>query len=124
MILYSETTKLHTHPVCGKTCNHGGAHADEVWRGVSSLDEITTSGNYYLTQNIELNKTWSPVAGVKLCLNGHNITANADVDVITMPNSSSFMIFTLTDCMGENGTTYGKITHAEGKKGARHICRE
>lgn len=117
VILYSETTKLHTHPVCGKTCNHGGAHADEVWRGVSSLDEITTSGNYYLTQNIELNKTWSPVAGVKLCLNGHNITANADVDVITMPNSSSFMIFTLTDCMGENGTTYGKITHAEGKKG-------
>ena len=117
VIIYSKTTELHAHPVCGKTCNHDDAHADEVWRGVSSLDEITTSGNYYLTQNIELNKTWSPVAGVKLCLNGHNITANADVDVITMPNSGNFMIFTLTDCMGKNGTTYGKITHTEGKEG-------
>lgn len=117
VILYSERTKLHTHPVCGKICEHDDEHTEEVWRGVSSLDEITTSGNYYLTQNIDLNKTWSPVAGVKLCLNGHNITANADVDVITMPQSGSFMIFTLTDCMGENGTTYGKITHAEGKKG-------
>lgn len=117
VILYSERTKLHTHPVCGKTCEHDDEHTEEVWRGVSSLDEITTSGNYYLTQNIDLNKTWSPVEGVKLCLNGHNITANADVDVITMPQSGSFMIFTLTDCMGENGTTYGKITHAEGKKG-------
>lgn len=117
VILYSETTKLHTHPVCGKTCEHDGAHAGEVWRGVSSLDEIKTGGYYYLTQNIELNKTWSPVEGVKLCLNGHNITANTDVDVITMPQSGSFMIFTLTDCMGENGTTYGKITHTEGKEG-------
>ena len=117
VILYSETTKLHTHPVCGKTCDHDGAHTDEVWKGVSSLDEITTGGNYYLTQNIELTKTWSPVPSVKLCLNGHNITANADVDVITMPDSDSFMIFTLTDCMGENGMAYGKITHTEGKKG-------
>ena len=117
VILYSERTKLHTHPVCGKTCEHDDEHTEEVWRGVSSLDEITTSGNYYLTQNIDLNKTWSPVEGVKLCLNGHNITANADVDVITMPQIGRFMIFTLTDCMGENGTTYGKITHAEGKKG-------
>ena len=117
VILYSERTKLHTHPVCGKTCEHDDEHTEVVWRGVSSLDEITTGGYYYLTKDIELNKTWSPVAGVKLCLNGHNITANADVDVITMPQSGSFMIFTLTDCMGENGTTYGKITHAEGKKG-------
>ncbi len=117
VIIYSKTTKLHTHPVCGKTCDHDVAHASVVWKGVSSLDEITTSGYYYLTQNIELTKTWSPVPGVKLCLNGHNITANADVDVITMPDVGSFMIFTLTDCMGENGTTYGKITHAEGKTG-------
>ena len=117
VIIYSKTTKLHTHPVCGKTCDHDVAHASVVWKGVSSLDEITTSGYYYLTQNIELTKTWSPVPGVRLCLNGYNITANADVDVITMPDSGSFMIFTLTDCMGENGTTYGKITHVEGKTG-------
>ena len=117
VILYSERTKLHTHPVCGKTCEHDDEHTEEVWRGVSSLNEITTGGYYYLTKDIELDKTWSPAAGVKLCLNGHNITANADGYVIDMPDVGNYTKFTLTDCMGVSGT-YGKITHAEGYKGS------
>lgn len=105
---------LHQHPICGKACNHGGADTDEAWKGVSSLDDITTSGNYYLTQDIEQTQTWNlPNARVVLCLNGHNITANTDVDVIKISYNAQFI---LTDCMGEK-TEYGKITHKEGKVG-------
>lgn len=105
---------LHQHPICGKNCDHGGAHTDEAWKGVSSLSEITTGGYYYLTQDIEQTQTWSlPNAEVVLCLNGHKITANADVDVIKISNNAQFI---LTDCMGEK-KEYGKITHKEGKVG-------
>lgn len=78
---------LHQHPICGKNCDHGGAHTDEAWKGVSSLSEITTGGYYYLMCDIEQTQAWSlPSAKVVLCLNGHNITANADVDVIKISN--------------------------------------
>ena len=105
---------LHQHPICGKTCDHGDEHTDEAWKGVSSLSEITTGGNYYLTQDIEQTQTWNlPNDKVVLCLNGHNITANANVDVI---KTSSYAQFILTDCRGEK-TEYGKITHKEGRVG-------
>lgn len=105
---------LHQHPICGKTCNHGDEHTDEAWKGVSLLSEITTGGYYYLTQDIEQTQTWNlPDAKVVLCLNGYNITAKANVDVIKTSNYAQFI---LTDCRGEK-TEYGKITHKEGKVG-------
>ena len=105
---------LHQHPICGKTCDHGDEHTDEAWKGVSSLNDIATGGNYYLTQNIEQTQTWNlPNDRVVLCLNGYNITANANVDVIKI---SSYAQFILTDCMGGK-MEYGKITHKEGSEG-------
>ena len=105
---------LHQHPICGKTCDHGDEHTDEAWKGVSSLNDITTGGNYYLTQDIEQTQTWNlPNDKVVLCLNGYNITAKANVDVIKTSNYEQFI---LTDCRGEK-TEYGKITHKEGSVG-------
>ena len=105
---------LHQHPICGKTCDHGDEHTDEAWKGVSSLNDIATGGNYYLTQDIEQTQTWNlPNDKVVLCLNGYNITAKANVDVI---KTSSYAQFILTDCRGEK-TEYGKITHKEGSVG-------
>lgn len=105
---------LHQHPICGKTCDHGDEHTDEAWKGVSSLSEITTGGNYYLTKNIEQTQTWNPPDDkVVLCLNGYNITANANVDVIKTSYNAQLI---LTDCMGGK-MEYGKITHKEGRVG-------
>ena len=105
---------LHQHPICGKTCDHDSEHANVAWKGVSLLSEITTGGYYYLTQNIEQTQTWNlPNDRVVLCLNGYNITANANVDVIKI---SSYAQFILTDCMGGK-MEYGKITHKEGSEG-------
>ena len=105
---------LHQHPICGKTCDHGDEHTDEAWKGVSSLNDITTGGYYYLTQDIEQTQTWNlPNDKVLLCLNGHNITANANVDVIKISYNAQLI---LTDCMGGK-MEYGKITHKEGRVG-------
>ena len=105
---------LHQHPICGKTCDHDSEHANVAWKGVSSLSEITTGGYYYLTQDIEQTQTWSLTdAKVVLCLNGHNITANANVDVIKISYNAQLI---LTDCMGGK-MEYGKITHKEGRVG-------
>ena len=105
---------LHQHPICGNTCDHDSEHANVAWKGVSSLSEITTGGYYYLMKDIEQRQTWNlPNDKVVLCLNGYNITANANVDVI---KTSSYAQFILTDCRGEK-TEYGKITHKEGSVG-------
>ena len=105
---------LHQHPICGNTCDHDSEHANVAWKGVSSLSEITTGGYYYLTQDIEQTQTWNlPDAKVVLCLNGYNITAKANVDVIKTSNYEQFI---LTDCMGGK-MEYGKITHKEGSAG-------
>ena len=105
---------LHQHPICGNTCDHDSEHANVAWKGVSSLSEITTGGYYYLTKDIDRTQTWNlPNAKVVLCLNGHNITANANVDVIKISNTAQFI---LTDCMGGK-MEYGKITHKEGSAG-------
>ena len=105
---------LHQHPICGNTCDHDSEHANVAWKGVSSLSEITTGGYYYLTKDIDRTQTWNlPIAIVVLCLNGHNITANANVDVIKISNTAQFI---LTDCMGGK-MEYGKITHKEGSVG-------
>ena len=105
---------LHQHPICGNTCDHDSEHANVAWKGVSSLSEITTGGYYYLTKDIDRTQTWNlPNAKVVLCLNGHNITANANVDVIKISNTAQFI---LTDCMGGK-MEYGKITHKEGSVG-------
>ena len=105
---------LHQHPICGNTCDHDSEHANVAWKGVSSLSEITTGGYYYLTKDIDRTQTWNlPNAKVVLCLNGHNITANANVDVIKISYNAQLI---LTDCMGGK-MEYGKITHKEGSAG-------
>lgn len=105
---------LHQHPICGNTCDHDSEHANVAWKGVSSLSEITTGGYYYLTKDIDRTQTWNLTnAKVVLCLNGHNITANTNVDVIKISNTAQFI---LTDCMGGK-MEYGKITHKEGSAG-------
>ena len=75
LLLYSGSTKLHTHPACGKECTHTGddAHSTLVWQGISSLDEIKGAGNYYLEQDISLSEIWYVPHDINLCLNGHQI---------------------------------------------------
>ena len=97
------------HPVCGDVnCNEHAKLTD--WQDVDDLSKITKAGNYYLTEDVEITKTWQPKDGVVLCLNGYSIIAGGDFDAIKVASNATF---TLCDCVGT-----GEITHAEGKTGS------
>lgn len=99
------------HCVCGATHVSVGDHKTESviseWTGVSTstdLTEITTSGNYYLENDVTLSSMWTIANGcdITLCLNGKTLTAdNKNVgDTITIEGK-----LTITDCKDT-----GKIT--------------
>ena len=99
------------HPICGASCTHNGKHENKTWTAAAEPSEMWSANtNYYLTQDIKLDKTWSPKHNVTLCLNGYSIIADGDFDAIEV---SAGYTFTLCDCNGG-----GEITHAEGKTGA------
>ena len=103
------------HPICGKTCGHtGNEHTNIEWKPVSSLDEITGAGNYYLTQNVTINSTWKPANGTVLCLNGYGISLNGNGPVIEVQPG---VTFTLCDCNGSQNQYIHGITHASSSNG-------
>lgn len=99
-------TKPHRHPVCGATCGDSTHHGNQTWIGVSNLTGIKSGGNYYLTDNVTLDKTWNCNISVNLCLNGKTITGAAGAEAIRVAKG---MTLTITDCQNE----VGKITHAQ-----------
>ena len=108
---------VHKHCICGEAnCSddsHG--HATDVkWTAISTLSEINGDGYYFLTKDVELDRTWGCNNDVKLCLNGKNITNIDGRDVITVASNASL---TITDC----SETVGKITHKENAEGGSGI---
>lgn len=96
----------HSHCVCGtEGCADHETVAYTEWNDATKLPE--TAGNYYLTTDVVVSYRASLSDGdVKLCLNGHSITAAA-----SYTNSRAFYLrnaakLTLTDC-NENA---GKIS--------------
>ena len=105
-------TTLHDHPVCGATCNHTAIHENEVWVGISDLNQIQSDGCYYLTAPVTLTDQWYCKYNVKLCLNGQTITGASGQDDIYIP-SQSYISLDITDCQ----EPAGKITHNPGENG-------
>ena len=110
----------HTHCVCvghyAADSNHFTHNDKTAWTGVSSLKAITTAGNYYLLNDVEVeynnsnsirDYVWQPVSGVKLCLNGHSIIGKNN-NARSMIEVNSGVTFDLTDCK-----TTGTVTHGE-----------
>lgn len=119
--IWLESADTHTHCVCGdhySTDSNHSTHKELEWTGVSSLKAITTAGNYYLLNDVEVEYdsstgscTWQPKNGVKLCLNGHSIISNDD-STRGMIKVDGGATFDLTDCK-----TTGKVTHGENNRG-------
>lgn len=119
--IWLESADTHTHCVCGghySTDSNHSTHKELEWTGVSSLKVITTAGNYYLLNDVEVEydsstgtNTWQPENGVKLCLNGHSIISKGDSTrgMITVDDGATF---DLTDCK-----TTGTVTHGENNWG-------
>ena len=97
----------HKHPICGETCADGEHTQNITWTPIETEGELkaaSANGYYYLTKDVTLTSTWTPANGVKLCLNGHTITANHTNNAIMVESKATF---TLTDCQSTPGT----ITH-------------
>ena len=117
--IWLESADTHTHCVCGghySTDSNHSTHKELEWTGVSSLKAITTAGNYYLLNDVEVENRasgdgWQPENGVKLCLNGHSIISKGDSTrgMITVDDGATF---DLTDCK-----TTGTVTHGENNRG-------
>lgn len=87
-----------------------GAEDESSWTAISSLDEITEDGSYYLTDAV--SGSWTCNYKVNLCLNGKTITGVNNEATITVAENASL---TITDC--SEGET-GKITHTSGESGS------
>lgn len=122
----------HTHCVCvghyAADSSHFTHNDKTAWTGVSSLKAITTAGNYYLLNDVEVEYNgsstlysdpyvWQPVNGVKLCLNGHSIIGK-NSNERGMIEVNSGVTFDLTDCK-----TTGKVTHGEDRLGKQTTGR-
>ena len=118
----------HTHCVCvghyAADSNHFTHNDKTAWTGVSSLKAITTAGNYYLLNDVEVefnnsisDYVWQPVSGVKLCLNGHSIIGKNNNER-SMIEVNSGVTFDLTDCK-----TTGTVTHGEDRRGKQTTGR-
>lgn len=118
----------HTHCVCvghyAADSSHFTHNDNTAWTGISSLKAITTAGNYYLLNDVEVEYNgsstlysdpyvWQPVNGVKLCLNGHSIIGKNSNErgMIEVNNGGTF---DLTDCK-----TTGKVTHGKNFQGVQ-----
>ena len=106
---------VHKHCVCGKTdCSGDGHDTSTTWTAWTSATSLPDeAGNYYLTQDVELDATWQCGYNVNLCLNGQTITGASGADVIYLNEGKTLDI---TDCTTDS-TKVGKITHAEGATG-------
>ena len=118
----------HTHCVCvghyAADSSHFTHNDKTAWTGVSSLKAITTAGNYYLLNDVEVefnnsisDYVWQPVSGVKLCLNGHSIIGKNN-NARSMIEVNSGVTFDLTDCK-----TTGTVTHGEDRWGKQTTGR-
>ena len=94
----------HTHCICGHPADGAGdigdhtTHADVTFQPWASGDSLPTAGNYYLTQNVVLDKT--TVLTGTLCLNGYTISAKDG----GCPVEVSSGTLNLTDCAAQPGS--------------------
>ena len=109
------------HCICGANHTNIGEHIAEskpsggwtAWNDASALPD--TPGHYYLTTDVTVSMSWSPVDGTVLCLNGHTITGNGSVITVGNYSSEAGVNFTLTDCATSDNP--GKIV-STGDRGA------
>ena len=114
----------HVHPICGTAdCTESG-HGNELFSALNAakLSKTTggyyelSQGNWYLTENLNLDATLYIAGDARLCLNGYGITTTADVDAIGLANGSAF---SLCDCNG-SGESNGIITHGTDADGTKY----
>ena len=105
--LYIDTDPSHSHCVCGTGSGIGCDHASLVWSAWESASALPSgSGNYYLTEDVQLTDVQLIGAGeqVNLCLNGHTVKAADNCRIYTIGKEA---VLSITDCQGAAGKLTG-----------------
>ena len=91
----------HSHPVCGEACTHSDAHTNIEWTPWEDDETLPEeSGNYYLTQDVDLDiydTSWRINEDINICLNGHTITRDENTICLIKDD----VTFSITDCVTE-----------------------
>ena len=92
-----------------------------VWDSTTSLP--TSSGNYYLKNDVTLSSTWYPQGTIRLCLNGHGIKRNSGGSVIYVNSGVNLSIY---DCGStihyfDVNSTYKYATNINQNKGNNRL---
>ena len=102
--LVMRTLGEHTHCICGHPADGAAdigdhtTHADVTFQPWTSGNSLPTEGNYYLTQNVVLNKT--TVLTGTLCLNGYSISVKDGGGPVEVSSGT----LNLTDCAAQPGS--------------------
>lgn len=120
----------HRHTLCNGSWPHTGAgHSgscdtsikfdewtdaearEKYGAGATAANRLPNKGSWYLTNPVTLTAPHVVDGGeLNLCLNGNNVTLNAEGAVFSVKNGG---VLNLTDCKGT-----GSITHADSSNGA------
>ena len=102
--LVMRTLGEHTHCICGHPADGAAdigdhtTHVDVTFQPWTSGNSLPTEGNYYLTQNVVLNKT--TVLTGTLCLNGYSISVKDGGGPVEVSSGT----LNLTDCAAQPGS--------------------
>ena len=108
MIPTATAETAHSHNVCAdSSCKE---HSAVTWQPWSNATTLPTSGQYYLTTDVTMSAQVKTTGNLKLCLNGHTVTATNGARHLMVGFGYTF---DLTDC----GTT-GKLTGGAAAWGA------
>lgn len=103
----------HTHKVCkGTTACADCAHTDVTYEPLTDVSQLsTTSGNYYLTEDLYLDAQIDIGQGldIKLCLNGFNIKAKDAATSVRFFNvNRSDIKLTVSNCEAKQNDSNGQ----------------
>ena len=102
--LVMRTLGQHTHCICGHPADGAGnigdhtTHADVTFQPWTSGNSLPITGNYYLTQNVVVDKM--TVLTGTLCLNGYTISAKDGGCPVEVSSGE----LNLTDCAAQPGS--------------------
>ena len=116
---------LHVHPLCGSKCPDGQHNGTIFGQTLNSSNGTLTiagkeatqdadgkyelsAGEYYLADNVDLNKGITIQGNVQICLNNKQIRLSDKGAVFTVNGNGNEL--TLTDC-GKNGTVSHSATY-------------
>lgn len=129
---------VHSHSAAQHDCECGAVgctqegHKKVTYEPWTSTTTLPSSGNYYLTGNVDLADETSVTADLNLCLNGYTITAaTSGKQIITTPKNNTLTL-TISDCTAHTdgsgkyiaGVLTGGVDKGKGRGGGAIQIRD